>query len=72
MKYNPNLTQKIAYYVKEKNYVYLKSTDGKFWNWAMMTFYQGIDKCNSRIKNYFYWLIMKKDIEEYIKSCEIC
>ena len=42
MKDKSNLTQKITYYIKENNYVYLRSTERKLWNWAMMTLYQSI------------------------------
>jgi hypothetical protein len=32
----------------------------------------GIETTYNRIKERYYWKNMKKDIEDYIKSCEIC
>jgi hypothetical protein len=34
--------------------------------------HQGRDKMLAAIQKNFYWFGMKKDIEDYIKKCEIC
>ena len=34
--------------------------------------HQGIDKCCRRARQYFWWPGMSKDIERYVKECEVC